>query len=160
MCQFHKTVSGDLEIVMGELKWSSTKLLIILLLHRSPRAVIFHCFTSLKILLCLLLSPLQDLYFCVFPLADFFLTSAGTRIRVHCSEVQTMRSEAVYFPPEETHGWSHPMTNTGLYWSQCRQSPLTWSYRGEGFVFVCRHENVKKKEKEKVSICRSFLYFG
>lgn len=66
-----------------------------------------------------------------------------------------MRSEAVYFPPEETHGWSHPMTNTGLYWSQCRQSPLTWSYRGEGFVFVCRHENVKKKEKEKVSICRS-----
>lgn len=67
-----------------------------------------------------------------------------------------MRSEAVYFPPEGTHGWSHPMTNTDLYWSQCRQGPLTWSYRGEGFVFVCRHENVKKKkEKEKVSICRS-----
>lgn len=99
--------------------------------------------------------PLARFIFLCFSTGRFFLTSAGTRIRVHCSEVQTMRSEAVYFPPEETHGWSHPMTNTGLYWSQCRQSPLTWSYRGEGFVFVCRHENVKKKEKEKVSICRS-----
>lgn len=93
--------------------------------------------------------PLARFIFLCFSTGRFFLTSAGTRIRVHCSEVQTMRSEAVYFPPEETHGWSHPMTNTGLYWSQCRQSPLTWSYRGEGFVFVCRHENVKKKRKGK-----------
>lgn len=134
---------------MGELKRSSTKLLIILLLHRSLWAAIFHCFTSLKILLCLLLSPCKIYSFVFFHWPTSSDISRRTRIRVHCSEVQTMRSEAVYFPPEGTHGWSHPMTNTDLYWSQCRQGPLTWSYRDESFVFVCRHENVKKKRKSQ-----------
>lgn len=87
--------------------------------------------------------PARFIFLC-FSAAWLPLTSAGTGIHVHCSEIQMMRSEAVYFPPEGTHGWSHSMTNTDLYWSQCRQGSLMWSYREEGFVFVCRHEEEKK----------------